>query len=312
MTDAPARRRGELPPPRVEEVSPGVFAYIQLDGSWGLNNTGFIAGRDGVLAIDACFTEQRTRRLLEAIRLAAPGRSIRTLVNTHHHGDHTFGNHLFLPDATIIGQHGCRGTILAEGLAAHRLFPDVDWGEIVVAPPSVTFAERLDLWVDDMKVELIFVGPAHTTNDIVAWLPARKVLFSGDVLFNGGTPFALAGSVGGWLEALDRLRALGPETIVAGHGPITGPKVIEDVAAYLQFVLAAARRGMDARLEPLELARGLDLGRFGEWLDPERLPANLHRAYSELRGEPRGAPLPGAAIADMVAFNGGRPLTCLA
>jgi cyclase len=138
------------------------------------------------------------------------------------------------------------------------------------------------------------------------------VLFSGDVLFNGGTPFALAGSVGGWLEALDRLRALGAETIVPGHGAISEPKVIDDVAAYLQYVVAAARRGIESGLEPLELAREIDLGRFGEWLDPERLPANLHRAYSELRGEPRGTPLPGKAIADMIAFNGGRPLTCLA
>ncbi|MDP9238711.1 MAG: MBL fold metallo-hydrolase [Chloroflexota bacterium] len=312
MTTALAHGRADLPPPVVEEVSPGVFGYVQLDGSWGLNNTGFIVGRDAVLAIDACFTEQRTRSLLEVIRRTAQQRPIRTLINTHHHGDHTFGNYLFLPEATIVGQQRCRDAVLSEGLAAHRLFPDVDWGDIVLAPPTVTFDDRLDVWVNDVKVELIFVGPAHTTNDIVAWLPASNVLFSGDVLFNGGTPFALAGSIGGWLEALDRLRALGAETIVPGHGAICKPDVIGDVAAYLEFVLESAQRGMASGLEPLELAREMDLGRFGDWLDPERLPANLHRAYSELRGEPRGTPLPGKAIADMIAFNGGQPPRCLA
>jgi cyclase len=312
MTSTHAHGTSELPPPQVEEVSAGVFAFVQPDGSWGLNNTGFLVGRDAVLAIDACFTERRTRWLLDAVRRQAGQRPVRTLVNTHHHGDHTFGNYLFLPGATIVGHERCRETILAEGLATKGFFPGVEWGAIEVAAPTVTFAERLDLWSDELKVELIFVGPAHTTNDIVAWIPERKVLFAGDVLFSGGAPFALAGSVGGWLDALDRLRALGAETIVPGHGPICGPAAIDDVAAYLQLVMDAARRGMAADVEPLDVARQLDLGRFSDWLDGERIVANLHRAYSELRGEPRGASLSRNAVADMIAYNGGQLPRCLA
>jgi cyclase len=312
MTSSRAHDQADLPPPAVEEVSPGVFAFVQLDGSWGLNNTGFIVGKDSVFAIDSCFTERRTRSLIGAIRHQAGQRPVLTLVNTHHHGDHTFGNYLFLPGATIIGHERCRETVLSEGLGAKGFFPAVDWGAIVVTPPTVTFEDRIDVWADELKVELIFVGPAHTTNDIIAWIPERKVLFAGDVLFNGGAPFALAGSVQGWIEALDRLRALGAETIVPGHGAICGPDVIDDVAAYMQLVLDAARRGMAAGVEPLEVARELDLGRFSAWLDGERLAANLHRAYSELRGEPRGAPLPGKAVADMIAFNGGQLPRCLA
>ena len=64
--------------------------------------------------------------------------------------------------------------------------------------------------------------------------------------------------------------------------------------------------GIAAGAEPLEVARELDLGRFAGWLDGERLPANLHRAYSELRGEPRGIAVPRPAVADMIAFNDGR------
>lgn len=306
-----AHTSDDLPPPATEELAPGVFAFVQLDGSWGLNNTGFITGADHVLAIDTCFTVRRTRALLEAVRGRAGDRDIRTLVNTHHHGDHTFGNFL-VENATIIGHEKCRESVLREGLAAHRLFPGVDWGEITLAPPTVTFTDRLDLWVDDLRIELIFVGPAHTTNDIVAWIPDKKLLFSGDVVFNGGAPFALAGSIGGWLDALDVIRGLGAETIVPGHGAICGPAVIDDIGAYLRLVQDAAKRGFDADIEPLEVARALDVGRFAEWLDGERLAANIHRAYSELRGEPRGTPLPPAAIADMIALNDGHPPRCLA
>ncbi len=312
MTSRDARDSGtRLPPPSVEEVSSGVFGFVQLDGSWGLNNTGFVVGRETILAVDACFTEARTRRLLENIRKYGKELPIQTLVNTHHHGDHTFGNYLF-DSATIVGHTQCREMVLREGLAAQSLFRGVEWGGITLTAPTVTFEEKLEVWVDELKIELIFVGPAHTTNDIVAWIPERKVLFTGDVVFHGGMPFALAGSIGGWLDALARLRVLGAETIVPGHGAICGPEVFDDLAEYLELVLDAARRGVAANLEPLEVARQLDLGRFGEWLDGERLPANLHRAYSELRGEPRGIPLGPEAIRDMIAFNGGRPPTCLA
>jgi len=60
------------------------------------------------------------------------------------------------------------------------------------------------------------------------------------------------------------------------------------------------------------VARAADLGRFAEWHDPERLVGNIHRAYSELRGEPPGSPITAAAFADMVEYNDGRPLRCLA
>jgi cyclase len=203
--------------------------------------------------------------------------------------------------------------VIEAGLGTKALFPGVDWGEIEVAPPSVTFDERMTLFVDELTVELIYVGPAHTTNDVIVWLPERRVLFTGDVIFNGGTPFALMGSVAGWLEALERLRALGAERLVPGHGEVCGPEAIDDVGAYLRWLQEIARKGFEADASPLDVARHADLGRFGEWLDRERLVGNLHRAYCELRREPRGAPLPlPQAVADMVAYNDGQMPRCLA
>ncbi len=312
MSTARVPEDAELPPPKVEEVSDGIFAYIQLDGSWGLNNTGFLVASDGVTVIDTCFTERRSRMFRDAIRQVTE-RPLRTLVNTHHHGDHTHGNYVFLPAATIVGHELCRKEVIESGHSATGLFPGVKWGEIQIAPPFLTFEERLNLYVDDLKVELIYVGPAHTTNDIIAWIPERKTLFAGDVIFNRGTPFAMMGSIAGWLEALEALRALGPERIVPGHGPVCGPDVIDEVADYLRFVRETARKGSDAGLTPLQAAQEADLGRFGEWLDRERLVGNLYRAYSELRGELRGTPLPLATVVpDMVTYNGGQMPRCLA
>jgi cyclase len=299
------------PPPRLEEASPGIFAYVQLDGSWGLNNPGFIVGKKAVTAIDTCFTEHRSRALREVIRKAT-SLPVRTLLNTHHHGDHTWGNFLF-PEATIIGHALCRQATIDTGLGVQAFFPYANWGTIEVEPAFVTFDEQLTIWVDDLKVEVMYVGPAHTTNDSIAWIPERKVLFSGDLVFNHCTPFIVQGSLAGHLRGLQRLRALGAEVIISGHGDLCGPEGIENAIDYLQFVQATAAKAWDAGATPIEAARETDLGRFGEWHESERLVANLHRAYSEIRGEPLGMPLNlGPVMEEMIEMNGGKPLRCLA
>jgi cyclase len=299
------------PDPILREVSDGVFAYVQLDGSWGLNNTGFFVGGDGVVVIDTCFTERRSRAFLEAVR-GVTDRPLRTLVNTHHHGDHTHGNWL-LPEATIIGHELCRREVIAGGHAAKGLFPGVDWGEIPVTPPFVTFQQRLDVHVDDVAIELEFMGPAHTTNDIAAWVPDRRLLFAGDLVFNGGTPFVVMGSVSGSVAAVERLKVLGAETIVPGHGDVCGPDVLDDQLDYLRFVQALARDAVASGTSPLDAARAADLGRFAAWHDTERLVGNLHRAMAEERGlEPGGELDILAAIGDMLTYNDGKPLRCLA
>lgn len=105
--------------PRVEEVSDGVFAYVQPDGTWFINNTGFLVGGDGVTSVAACSTEGRTRDYLAAIRRVTD-RPVRTLVNTHHHGDHTHGNYLFA-SATIVAHERARQEMLLEGLPGDYL-----------------------------------------------------------------------------------------------------------------------------------------------------------------------------------------------
>ncbi len=183
---------------------------------------------------------------------------------------------------------------------------------MTVAPPTLTFTDRVRLWSDDQPIEVSYVGQAaHTSNDSLVWLPEREVLFCGDLLFNGGTPFLLMGSVRGAIEVLETVVAPIPaRVIVPGHGAPCDHGLISTVVGYLGFVLATAQKGIDNGLSPLDLARQTDLGEYGGWLDRERIVGNLHRAYADL-GAVDTVDLR-AALADMVTFNGGQPLSCYA
>ncbi|CAL9331104.1 Hydroxyacylglutathione hydrolase [Streptomyces sp. enrichment culture] len=313
MSSAHPHPRTAIGAAHVQEVSENIYAYVQPDGSWWINNTGFLVGRRGVVSVDACSTESRTRAYLAAIG-AITDRPVRTLINTHHHGDHTFGNYLF-GGSTIVAHDGVRRSLLEWGKPRSAPYwTEVDWGDIELEPPFLTFRDEVTVYVDDLPCQVRYIGtPAHTTNDSVLWIPERRLLFSGDLLFNGGTPFLLQGSISGALRAVETLRALNPETIVPGHGPVCGPEVIERVGAYLHFVQDLARRGHEAGLTPLDAARETDLGAFRELLDPERLVGNLHRAYAEVNGAAPGARIDqAAALNDMITYNGGKPLSCYA
>jgi cyclase len=301
----------ELEPPELIEVGERVFAYIQPDGSWYINNTGFVVGRSSVISIDACSTERRTRAYLDRIGSVTPA-PVTMLVNTHHHGDHTYGNSLF-GGATIVGHENCRAALIATGMPGNTgIWEPVDWGDVTLAPPTLTFPDRVRLWSDDQPVEVSYVGQAaHTTGDSLVWLPEQEVLFCGDLLFNGGTPFLLMGSVRGAIDVLANVVAPIPaRTIVPGHGAPCDRQLIGTIVGYLEFVLATAEKGIAAGLSPLELARQTELGGYAGWLDRERIVGNLHRAYADL-GAAADVDV-SAALTDMVRYNNGQPLSCYA
>lgn len=308
----------EMGPPRVEEVADRVFAYVQPDGSWFINNAGFVVSNgsgpeSGIVAVDTCSTERRTRAFLEAAASISPA-PVRTLVNTHHHGDHTHGNYLTHP-ATIVAHENCRELMVASGIQHYDgVFEPADWGDLEFSPPTLTFAEQVNLWVGDLKVELHYIGgAAHTTNDVVAWVPERKALFSGDLVFNGGTPFVVMGSVAGSFDAIERMRAFDADVVIPGHGPVCTPEVFDQLEDYFRFVQDTAAEAKASDTSALDAARQIDLGPFAGWTDSERIVGNLHRALYELEGGANGGPMDVvAAIGDMVTYNGGRPLRCLA
>jgi cyclase len=298
----------------LREVCEDVYAYLQPDGSWFLNNTGFLVSRHGVISVDTTSTERRTRAYMDAIG-SVTSSPVRTLVNTHHHGDHTHGNYL-MSGAAIVGHERCREAILDSLMPPPPgIWSEVDWGHLEPAPPFLTYADGVTLWSGDLRCEVRYVGtPAHTTNDSIVWFPDRSTLFCGDLVFHGGTPFLLMGSVAGAIEVLENvLVPLGAETTVPGHGPVFHDRAPLDATLdYLRFVLDVAERGRAAGVTPLQAARDTDLGRFTDWPDAERIVGNLHRAYAELDGLERGGTIDVfGALDDMVTYHGG-PLTCFA
>jgi cyclase len=291
-------------------VADGVFAWIQPDGSWWINNAGAIAMPEGVVVVDTCATEQRTRALLRAVGQATDHAPITFAVNTHQHGDHTYGNSL-LPDSTVIvGHQAARAGLLADPVidgCPPFWDPVPDWGDVVCRPPAVTTSTELTIHSGRRFVELLHPGfPAHTTGDLVAWLPDERVLFAGDLLFNRVTPLVFMGSLDGAVRALDWIAGFELDYVVPGHGPLIDARSLTEVLQthrrYYQLVLETARDGMRDGLTPLDAARSCRLGSFADLPDAERIVLNLHRAYADSQRTELDLY---QAFADAVTLNGG-------
>lgn len=198
--------------PYLEELVPGTHAYIQPDGSWMVNNSGVITDPGGAsVMVDTTSTERRNRALLAEVDRVAPGPPT-ALVNTHHHPDHTYGNG-FLPGETVVlGHELCRTEVLAAGLEATKVVTAPDYGDLVLRPPEVTFSERMTLHLSAFPVELRHTGRAHTSNDVLVWLPEQRVLFSGDLAFAGGQPFLLEGRWPAFAAPSPRCASSGPRS----------------------------------------------------------------------------------------------------
>ncbi|WP_405921214.1 MBL fold metallo-hydrolase [Streptomyces sp. NBC_00122] len=296
--------------PYLVQPAPGVYAYVQPDGGWCLNNAGFVSDGGRTLLVDTAATERRALALREAVVTAGVPLP-RTVVNTHHHGDHTYGNGVFAPEALILAHDNARTEQLTAGHQLEMIWPATDFGAIDITAPDLTYSDRMTLHVGETEVRVIHPGVAHTTGDSIVWLPRQGVVFTGDLVFAGGTPFLAMGSLAGSLRALELLGSLDAQTVVPGHGPLTDPSAHEATERYLRYVSELAAEGHAKGLTPLEAARRADLGEFAAWRESERLVANLHRAYAELAGEPEGVALDILAVLrDMTVMNGGTPILC--
>ncbi|GAA2639624.1 MBL fold metallo-hydrolase [Dactylosporangium fulvum] len=236
--------------------------------------------------------------------------SVRMGVNTHQHGDHAYGNSLLPASTVLIGHEHMREWLRVDPVidgCPPFWSPVPDWGGVTRRLPDVTVHDRLTVHVGRTRVELLHPGgPAHTTGDLVAWLPEQRVLYAGDLVFSGLTPLVFMGSVQGAARALDWMAALEPAHLVPGHGPLLtaaeiGP-AFEQLRRYYRFVLDTADAGITAGRTPLEAARDCDLGEFAGWADAERIVLNLHRAYAERQGTEFDL---FAALTDAVAWRGG-------
>jgi glyoxylase-like metal-dependent hydrolase (beta-lactamase superfamily II) len=295
----------------LQEIATDVYACLQEERGLGTSNSGLV-NRAGGLVVDTFWDLPHTREMIETYARVWPGRA-RRVVNTHHNGDHCWGNQLF-PEAEIIGHRLCAASFgkerpefmqalrnagasedpMLRGMA--RQLADWDFTGIELRPPTTLLDDRLELDLGGVAVHLIYVGPAHTAGDVIVHLPRERVVFTGDILFRLCTPIGWEGTYERWIAALDAIVALDPAVIVPGHGPLCGAEGPREMKAYLAYVRAECRRFFDAGLPPLDAARRIDLGPYARWTEPERILFQVDRAYREFRGEPFDAPLDVTAL----------------
>jgi glyoxylase-like metal-dependent hydrolase (beta-lactamase superfamily II) len=285
----------------VFDAGDGCHAYVQRDGSWGWSNAGLVVGDGQSLLVDTLFDLSLTAAMLDAFSVRTAGAPIATVVNTHANGDHCYGNQL-VADAEIVASAATAEemsevppTMLAALNAApgdvgdlfRSFFGEFVFDDIELTLPTRTFDGRLALDVGGREVELIEVGPAHTAGDTLAYVPDARTVFTGDILFIGGTPIVWAGPVANWIAACDLMLGMDIDVVVPGHGPVTDKTGITEVRDYLAFVdrEATARHaaGVDAFDAAREIAGLVGAGDdFSSWGEAGRIAVNVEAVYRSL------------------------------
>jgi len=283
-----------------QEIARDVYVCLQEDRGLGCSNSGLV-NRSGGLVVDTFWDLPHTRDLM-AQYARVWQEPARRVVNTHHNGDHCWGNQLFT-GAEIIGHRRCaemmmkESAALLQGLrsATDNADPAVaafatalgafDFTGVVLTPPTTLIDDRLSLDLGGIRADLIYVGPAHTAGDVIVHLPAERIVFTGDVLFRLCTPIGWEGTTERWCRALDEIVALDPAVVVPGHGPLCGVEGPREMKAYLEYVRDESKRFFDQGVPALDAAKRIDPGPYASWTEPERIVFNVARAYRELRGE---------------------------
>ncbi len=280
------------------QVASGVWAYVQAGGSWMRSNAGLVVGDDYAVLVDSLATVGLTRGLMEQVRRVTD-RPVRYIVNTHHHGDHVWGNQV-LSEAHIICHRRGREELLKAAVPDPKLlgmmFAGLDFQGIAATPPHITFEDRLSLHCGGRELQAIYLGPGHSVSDVIVYMPQEGVVFGGDLLFLYSTPLGTYGSFEGWIRAMDSMANLEAATYVPGHGPLCSRKGVEESREYLVFVREEARKRFERGMNADEAARDIDLGRFGKWAAWERLLFNLERLNREFAGEPPDSHIDEASI----------------
>lgn len=164
---------------------------------------------------------------------------IKYVINTHYHLDHTFGNADFKRlGAAIISHINDSNNLKTHGKTALKNaknygLSEEDMKGTKIAYPSLIFNDRMEIDLGNQKIVLIYIGHSHTDGSILAYLPDKKVLFAGDMLFTNYHPFIGDGDIEGWIKVLDYIMTMNVEIIIPGHGPLSTKKDIEDMKNYL-------------------------------------------------------------------------------
>ena len=271
-----------------QKVAEGAW-FVQGEAALGsaanrnfISNAGFVITDDGVVVIDALGSPTLGKELLESIRRLTP-QPIRYAIVTHYHADHVYGlQALKAVGATILAHPEGRAYLTSDTaqrrLEASRqeLFPWIDENTHLVSADRWLDAEETTLRVGSFDFVIRHVGPAHTPEDLVVFVPKLGVLFAGDLVFRGRIPYVGQADSQNWIASLARLIEFRPQVMVPGHGAAseTPQADLELTRDYLVYLRKSMRDAAE-NLEPFEEAYAKT-----DWSRFEKMP--LFRAANRM------------------------------
>ncbi|MGA9349563.1 MAG: MBL fold metallo-hydrolase [Anaerolineae bacterium] len=277
----------------IVEVSPGMLAFVRPDEG---ANAGLICTANGVVVVDTTSSPPDMQELLDAAGVSAS--EARLVINTHSHGDHTWGNQLF--DCPILAHRLCREKMVAnlggpwsaeaiKASIAEREKTDPDsvreardkLADLRITLPTEVFEDCRELEIGSVRLQVIHFG-AHTPDSTVVWLPEAKVLFAGDLIFEGRYPYLGEADVLALIAALKWLPEFGAQTIVPGHGVLCGEAEIAALVDYLETAWALTADHLAQSHSEDEAAADPNYPRYAEG-DTQRLHENIRVMYAQLR-----------------------------
>jgi glyoxylase-like metal-dependent hydrolase (beta-lactamase superfamily II) len=292
---------------KADLIAPDIYFHEGrvADDADAVCNNGWILFEDYVLVIDANFPAG-ARLIISKIR-SLTDKPIRFAFDTHHHGDHAYGNQVFLENGGVPVAH--TGVIEEMKRYETGYYDDkpgaweaaakdrADLRITKLKPPSVLFSK--DLFFDDGKhrVELMHLGVAHTHGDAVAWLPKERILFTGDICVNGPYNYVGDGDVGKWVVTLDAVKKLGAKIVCTGHGPRSVATVLDDQQTFFKalreqvgaLMADKAPEEAKAQIEPIRatLKSNAQIARYvGErGTSDDSFPSQVEKVYEELTGK---------------------------
>ncbi|MEU5901918.1 MULTISPECIES: MBL fold metallo-hydrolase [unclassified Streptomyces] len=270
-------------------------------GRWGYANCLWIISGPDAALIDTPYDVPMTQAMIAAAEPLLGDRTVRTVVNTHANGDHTFGNHLF-PGAEIIATRAGHEHLHHEptpqqmhalvhqtpadvplGRYVREHFSGFDFSSARLTPPTWTFSGQHTFTVGDTEVELHEVGPAHHVGDLVARI--GDVVCTGDVFFHGDHPSHWAGPLQNVIDACEFVLGFNPRVVVPGHGRPTDRAGLEAHLVYLRAVQREVRLRYEGGLSVEKAMEDLARPEFYPDLGlPERLMILIAMEYSHLDG----------------------------
>ncbi len=214
----------EAQPVKFLKISNNLY---EIHGGSGANG-GLYIGDNDVLVIDAKMNKDSVDQVLAGIKNITD-KQVKYLVNTHSDGDHVNGNRFFPESVIIVAHKNCR----KEFFHTQRDGSASRWSSAELAPfvPSVTFNDKMDIYLGTKKIELWYFGKGHTTGDIVVYFPKEKTAFVGDQIFigraqlihsyKGGNSFAHVKTLAKMLATLDA------EKFCSGHADVIGREAVK-------------------------------------------------------------------------------------